>query len=300
MSKRRGAIAIMAIFIFAIISLLAFVIFSRLEDNFLLIGTEKDEKQSSYYTESLAYLAKEGVKKDDLIKIIKHRGELDLSLPTFDGIKAEKAHLSPVKEAGAYTAVELEVASTYRRIRTVAKLRFKGVNPVFEQEDGVISVKEMKELGVYEPWQKILADDFSVTPPMGTTRWTTDRTMTLKREGRNFFQAFEDETQAPLSPIGTQLRWEVCAPVNVEEPLDMNGVLWLKEGAHIRGTIHLRGVLICEEGSVVDGEIIVDGLIIGDKSGSTRVNFQPRPVEETFCFFDEFIQPNHYRMKKLY
>ena len=63
MSRRRGAIALMAVFIFAVISLLSLVIFSRIEDNLLLLGAEKDEKQASYYAESLAYLANEGVSK---------------------------------------------------------------------------------------------------------------------------------------------------------------------------------------------------------------------------------------------
>ena len=49
MSRRRGAIALMAVFLFAVISLLSLVIFSRIEDNLLLLGAEKDEKHASYY-----------------------------------------------------------------------------------------------------------------------------------------------------------------------------------------------------------------------------------------------------------
>lgn len=300
MNKRRGSIALLAIFIFAIISLLALVIFSRLEDNFLLLRTELDEKQSSYNAESLVYLAKEELKKEQIEKVVELRGKFNLPLPPFNGSTVKKAEMSPFIEKESYTQVQLEVQSSYKSIPATAILRFKAVHPIFEQQDGVISTKEMKEQGVYDTWQKTLADSFTKEPKSWVVRWKTDKPSTLKKEGRNFIQVFEDGSQAPLAPIVHQLRWEVASPTVLDAPMDIKGVLWLKKGASIKGDVHLRGVVIREEGSSVEGQMIVDGLLIGEKDEAVHVNFQPRNVEEVFCFFDDFIQPNIFRLKKLY
>ena len=300
MNKRRGSIALLAIFIFAIISLLALVIFSRLEDNFLLLRTELDEKQSSYNAESLVYLAKEELKKEQIEKVVEVRGKFNLSLPAFNGSTVKKAEMSPFIEKESYTQVQLEVQSSYKSIPATAILRFKAVHPIFEQQDGVISTKEMKEQGVYDTWQKTLADSFIKEPKSWIVRWKTDKPSTLKKEGRNFIQVFEDGSQAPLAPIAHQLRWEVASPTVLDAPMDIKGVLWLKKGASIKGDVHLRGVVIREEGSSVEGQMIVDGLLIGEKDEAVHVNFQPRDVEEVFCFFDDFIQPYSFRLKKLY
>lgn len=300
MNKRRGSIALLAIFIFAIISLLALVIFSRLEDNFLLLRTELDEKQSSYNAESLVYLAKEELKKEQIEKVVELRGKFNLSPPAFNGSTVKKAEMSPFIEKESYTQVQLEVQSSYKSIPATAILRFKAVHPIFEQQDGVISTKEMKEQGVYDTWQKTLADSFTKEPKSWVVRWKTDKPSTIKKEGRNFIQIFEDGSQAPLAPIVHELRWEVASPTVLDAPMDIKGVLWLKKGASIKGDVHLRGVVIREEGSSVEGQIIVDGLLIGEKDEAVHVNFQPRNVEEVFCFFDDFIQPNSFRLKKLY
>lgn len=300
MNKRRGSIALLAIFIFAIISLLALVIFSRLEDNFLLLRTELDEKQSSYNAESLVYLAKEELKKEQIEKVVEVRGKFNLLLPAFNGSTVKKAEMSPFIEKESYTQVQLEVQSSYKSIPATAILRFKAVHPIFEQQDGVISTKEMKEQGVYDTWQKTLADSFIKEPKSWIVRWKTDKPSTLKKEGRNFIQVFEDGSQAPLAPIAHELRWEVASPTVLDAPMDIKGVLWLKKGASIKGDVHLRGVVIREEGSSVEGQMIVDGLLIGEKDEAVHVNFQPRNVEEVFCFFDDFIQPNSFRLKKLY
>lgn len=300
MTKRRGSIALLAIFIFAIISLLALVIFSRLEDNFLLLRTELDEKQSSYNSESLVYLAKEDLKKEQIVNVVEHRGKFDLPAPAFNGSTVEKAEMSPFIEKGSYTQVQLEVQSSYKSIPTKAILRFNGVHPIFEQEDGVISTKELKEQGVYDKWQKALADSFSKESKSRASLWMTDKPSTIKKEGNNFIQVSEDGTQAPLAPMGLQLRWEVASPAVLDVPMDIKGVLWLKRGASIKGDVHVRGVVIREAGSSVEGRMIVDGLLIGDKDEAVHVNYQPRPVEEVFCFFDDFIQPHDFRLKKLY
>lgn len=300
MTKRRGSIALLAIFIFAIISLLALVIFSRLEDNFLLLRTELDEKQSSYNSESLVYLAKEDLKKEQIVNVVEHRGKFDLPVPAFNGSTVEKAEMSPFIEKGSYTQVQLEVQSSYKSIPTKAILRFKGVHPIFEQEDGVISTKELKEQGVYDKWQKALGDSFSKESKSRASLWMTDMPSTIKKEGKNFIQEFADGSQVPLAPMGLKLRWEVASPAVLDVPMDIKGVLWLKKGAGIEGDVHVRGVVIREEGSSVEGRMIVDGLLIGEKDEAIHVNYQPRPVEEVFCFFDDFIQPHDFRLKKLY
>ncbi|WP_077075277.1 polymer-forming cytoskeletal protein [Aedoeadaptatus urinae] len=300
MTKRRGSIALLAIFIFAIISLLALVIFSRLEDNFLLLRTELDEKQSSYNSESLVYLAKEELKKEQIVNVVEHRVKLDLPAPAFNSSTVKKAEMSPFVEKGSYTRVQLEVQSSYKSIPSKAILRFKGVNPIFEQPDGVISTKEMKERGVYDTWQKTLADSFLKETKNWASRWKTDKPSTLKKEGNNFIQVLEDGSRATLAPVALQLRWEVASPVVLDVPMDIKGVLWLKKGASIKGDIHVRGVVIREEGASVEGQMIVDGLLIGEKDDAIHVNFQPRNVEEVFCFFDDFIQSNSFRLKKLY
>lgn len=300
MTKRRGSIALLAIFIFAIISLLALVIFSRLEDNFLLLRTELDEKQSSYNSESLVYLAEEELKRDQIEKVVEVRGKFNLPAPDFNSGTVKKAEIFPFIEKGSYTQVQIEVQSSYKEIPSTAVLRFKAVHPIFEQEDGVISTKEMKERGVYDTWQKTLADSFVKEPKSWVVRWKTDKPSTLKKEGRNFIQVFEDESQAPLAPIVQQLRWEVASPVVLEAPMDIKGVLWLKKGASIKGDVHVRGVVIREEGASVEGQMIVDGLLIGEKDEAVHVNYQPRNVEEVFCFFDDFIQPHDFRLKKHY
>lgn len=300
MTKRRGSIALLAIFIFAIISLLALVIFSRLEDNFLLLHTELDEKQSSYNSESLVYLAEEKLKKEQIEKVVEVRGKFNLPAPAFNGSIVKKAEMSPFIEKGSYTQVQIEVQSSHKSIPSTAVLRFKAVHPIFEQEDGVISTQVMKEQGVYDTWQKTLADSFLKEPKSWVVRWTTDKPSTLKKEGRNFIQAFEDGSQAPLAPILYQLRWEVASPTVLGAPMDIKGVLWLKKGASIKGDVHVRGVVIREEGSSVEGQMIVDGLLIGEKDDAVHVNYQPRLVEEVFCFFDDFIQPHGFRLKKHY
>lgn len=300
MTKRRGSIALLAIFIFAIISLLALVIFSRLEDNFLLLRTELDEKQSSYNSESLVYLTKEELKKEQIANVVENRVKLDLPAPSFNDSTVKKAEMTPYIEKGSYTRVQLEVQSSYKSIPSKAILRFKGVNPIFEQPDGVISTKEMKERGVYETWQKTLADSFLKETKNWASRWKTDKPSTLKKEGNNFIQVLEDGSRATLAPVALQLRWEVASPVVLDVPMDIKGVLWLKKGASIKGDIHVRGVVIREEGASVEGQMIVDGLLIGEKDDAIHVNFQPRNVEEVFCFFDDFIQSNSFRLKKLY
>lgn len=300
MTKRRGSIALLAIFIFAIISLLALVIFSRLEDNFLLLRTELDEKQSSYNSESLVYLAKENLKKEQIINVVEHRGKFDLPAPVFNDSTVKKAEMSPFIEKGSYTQVQLEVQSSYKSIPTKAILRFQGVHPIFEQEDGVISTKEMKEQGVYDKWQKTLADSFSKESKSRVSRCKTDKSSIIKKEGNNFIQEFADGSRAPLVPIGIQLRWEVASPTVLDVPMDIKGVLWLKKGASIKGDVHVRGVVIREEGASLEGKMIVDGLLIGEKDDAIHVNYQPRAVEEVFCFFDDFIQPHDFRLKKLY
>lgn len=300
MTKRRGSIALLAIFIFAIISLLALVIFSRLEDSFLLLRTELDEKQSSYNSESLVYLAKEDLKKEQIVNVVEHRGKFDLPAPAFNDSTVKKAEMSPFVEKGSYTQVQLEVQSSYKSIPTKAILRFKAVHPIFEQEDGVISTKEMKEQGVYDKWQKTLADSFSKESKSRASLWMTDKPSTIKKEGNNFIQEFADGSRVPLVPIGIQLRWEVASPAVLDVPMDIKGVLWLKKGASIKGDVHVRGVVIREEGSSVEGRMIVDGLLIGEKDDAIHVNYQPRAVEEVFCFFDDFIQPHDFRLKKLY
>lgn len=300
MTKRRGSIALLAIFIFAIISLLALVIFSRLEDNFLLLRTELDEKQSSYNSESLAYLAEEELKREQIEKVVEVRGKFNLPVPDFNSGTVKKAEMSPFIEKGSYTQVQLEVQSSYKEIPATAVLRFKAVHPIFEQEDGVISTQEMKERGVYDTWQKTLADSFVKEPKSWVVRWKTDKPSTLKKEDRNFIQVFEDGSQAPLAPVVQQLRWEVASPVVLDAPMDIKGVLWLKKGASIKGDIHVRGVVIREEGASVEGQMIVDGLLIGEKDEAVHVNYQPRNVEEVFCFFDDFIQPHDFRLKKHY
>ena len=300
MTKRRGSIALLAIFIFAIISLLALVIFSRLEDNFLLLRTELDEKQSSYNSESLVYLTKEELKKEQIANVVENRVKLDLPAPSFNDSTMKKAKMTPYIEKGSYTRVQLEVQSSYKSIPSKAILRFKGVNPIFEQPDGVISTKEMKERGVYDTWQKTLADSFLKETKNWASRWKTDKPSTLKKEGNNFIQVLEDGSRATLAPVALQLRWEVASPVVLDVPMDIKGVLWLKKGASIKGDIHVRGVVIREEGASVEGQMIVDGLLIGEKDDAIHVNFQPRNVEEVFCFFDDFIQSNSFRLKKLY
>lgn len=300
MNKRRGSIALLAIFIFAIISLLALVIFSRLEDNFLLLRTELDEKQSSYNSESLIFLAKEKLKKDDIVKVVEKQGKFDLPASEFNGSSGKKPELSPFIEKGSYTQVQLQVQSSYKKIPSKAILRFKGVNPIFEQPDGVLSTKEMKERGVYDKWQKTLSDSFSKETPSWITRWKAEKPSTLKKEGKNFIQEFEDGTREALAPIVLQLRWEVASPVVLDVPMDIKGALWLKKGSSIKGDVHVRGVVIREEGASVEGQMIVDGLLIGEKDEAVHVNFQPRNVEEVFCFFDDFIQSNSFRLKKLY
>lgn len=300
MTKRRGSIALLAIFIFAVISLLALVIFSRLEDNFLLLRTELDEKQSSYNSESLVYLTKEELKKEQISNVVENRAKLDLPAPSFNSSTLKKAEMTPYIEKGSYTRVQLEVQSSYKSIPSKAILRFKGVNPIFEQPDGVISTKEMKERGVYDTWQKTLADSFLKETKNWASRWKTDKPSTLKKEGNNFIQVLEDGSRATLAPVALQLRWEVASPVVLDVPMDIKGVLWLKKGASIKGDIHLRGVVIREEGASVEGQMIVDGLLIGEKDDAIHVNFQPRNVEEVFCFFDDFIQSNSFRLKKLY
>lgn len=300
MNKRRGSIALLAIFIFAVISLLALVIFSRLEDNFLLLRTELDEKQSSYNSESLVYLTKEELKKEQIANVVENRAKLDLPAPSFNDSTVKKAEMTPYIEKGSYTRVQLEVQSSYKSIPSKAILRFKGVNPIFEQPDGVISTKEMKERGVYDTWQKTLADSFLKETKNWASRWKTDKPSTLKKEGNNFIQVLEDGSRATLAPVALQLRWEVASPVVLDVPMDIKGVLWLKKGASIKGDIHVRGVVIREEGASVEGQMIVDGLLIGEKDDAIHVNFQPRNVEEVFCFFDDFIQSNSFRLKKLY
>lgn len=300
MNKRRGSIALLAIFIFAIISLLALVIFSRLEDNFLLLRTELDEKQSSYNSESLVYLAEEKLKREDIVIVVETQGRFDLPDYDFNNSDVKVSELSPFIEKGSYTQVQLKVNSSYKKIPSEAILRFKGVNPIFEQPDGVLSTKEMKERGVYDKWQKTLSDSFSKETPSWITRWKADKPSTLKKEGKNFIQEFADGTREALAPIALQLRWEVASPVVLDVPMDIKGVLWLKKGSSIKGDIHVRGVVIREEGASVEGQMIVDGLLIGEKDEAVHVNFQPRNVEEVFCFFDDFIQSNSFRLKKLY
>ncbi|MDY3118643.1 MAG: polymer-forming cytoskeletal protein [Peptoniphilus sp.] len=300
MSKRRGSIALMAIFIFAIVSLLALVIFSRLEDNLLLLDTEKDEKQSSYYAESLAYLARREIKRAQLESVLSFGREFTLPKPEFENIRAEKVQLVPVREEGRYSAVKLETWCTYKGIHTVAQLYFQGVNPLFDQKDGVLSTEEMREEGVYDRWKIALEEQFVKTPPSNITQRTSDKAVTIRRKGTSYVQVSEEGIEKDFSPVMGTLRWEVAGLVKVEGPMEIRGVLWLKPGAHIEGDVHVEGVLIREAGSAVDGSLVVDGLLMGEKTGSIRANFQPRNVEKVFCFFDEFIKPNDYRLKKLY
>lgn len=300
MTRRRGSIALMAIFIFAIISLLSLVIFSRIEDNLLLIRTEKDEKQASYYAESLAYLANEGINKELIARVVQDGTTEQLPAVSFDDVEDKKPMLLPVMEKGTYTALKLETACTYKGISGKATLKFNGVNPLFNQQDGVLSVEEMKDAGVYDNWQSLLEENFIKPSKDGTRLLHTEGPLHLKQKDGRILQVAPDGTESPFLDNMRNLRWEMAGALETESPLEMVGVLWLKKGASVKGNIHLSGVLIREPGSTVEGQIIVDGLLIGEKNGPIKANFQPRSAELHFCFFDDFIEPSGYRLKKLY
>ena len=300
MSSRRGSIALMAVFIFAVISLLSLVIFSRIEDNLLLLRAEKDEKQASYYAESLAYLAKENLNQKMISDVIYAGAKLNLPAVAMDGARDRSPLLMPINEEGSYTDVKLSTACKYRGIEAKANLLFHAVNPIFTQEDGVLSVEEMKEAGVYEPWQPMLEASFNKPPEPGVHRLNTQEPFHIRQREGKFVQVSEGDREIPILEGRKKLRWEIASFVEAESPLDVNGVLWLKKGSRIKGDVHVKGVLIREPGAAVEGQMVVDGLLIGEKAGPIRANFQPRSVESTFYFFDDFIKPGGYRLKKLY
>lgn len=300
MSRRRGSIALMAVFLFAVISLLSLVIFSRIEDNLLLLGAEKDEKQASYYAESLAYLANEGVSKKRIIDVIQLGGSYHLPAVSMDDVSDEHPRLSCVAEKGSYTAVKLEISCTYKGIGAKANLRFEGVNPLFIQEDGVLSVEEMNNAGVYEAWQPMLAESFAKLPEAGVRSVITREPLHLKQKDGKIVQVMEENQEIPFHENTGKLRWEIESAVETKNPLEVTGVLWLKKGSSLKGDVHVKGVLIREPGATVEGQMVVDGLLIGENTGPIRANFQPRPVEQSFYFFDDFIKPSGYRLKKLY
>lgn len=300
MSRRRGSIAIMAIFIFAVISLLALVIFSRIEDNLLLLRAEKDEKQASYYAESLAYLANEGIDHKMIADVIRSGKICDLPAVSIDEARDVHPRLSSVSEKGSYTALKLETACKVKGISAGAHLCFRGVNPLFIQEDGVLSIEEMKDAGVYERWQSMLVASFLKEPEIGVLPINTQQSLHLRQKDGKLVQINGENEEIPFLENTRNLRWEISNPVKTDSPLDINGVLWLKKGSSITGDVHVKGVLIRDPGAAVEGQMVVDGLLIGEKSGPIRVNFQPRPVERSFYFFDDFIKPTGYRLKKLY
>lgn len=300
MSRRRGSIALMAIFIFAVISLLSLVIFSRIEDNLLLLRAEKDEKQASYYAESLAYLANDGVDKKRITDVIRLQAVRDLPPVEMDGVRDANPRLAPIKEEGHYTALRLSTACTYKGIGGKANLIFHGVNPLFNQEDGVLSVEEMKDAGIYEAWQPKLQASFEKLPETGVLSLKTLAPLHLRQRDGKLVEVSEEDKEMPFLEGTKKLRWEIASGVAIESPLDISGVLWLKKDSSVKGDIHVEGVVIREPGAAVEGQVVVDGLLIGEKAGPIKSNFQPRAVESTFYFFDDFIKPGGYRLKKLY
>ena len=122
----------------------------------------------------------------------------------------------------------------------------------------------------------------------------------MKQKDGKLVQVTEENQEIPFFENTEKLRWEIESAVETKNMLEVSGVLWLKKGSSLKGDVHVKGVLIREPGSAVEGQMVVDGLLIGENTGPIRANFQPRPVEQSFYFFDDFIKPSGYRLKKLY
>lgn len=106
---------------------------------------------------------------------------------------------------------------------------FRRREPLFIQEDGVLSVEEMENAGVYEAWQPMLAENFTKPPEAGVRSVTTQEPLHLKQKDGKLVQVTEENQEIPFHENTGKLRWEIESAVETKNPLEVSGVLWLKK-----------------------------------------------------------------------
>lgn len=294
MNKARGSVSILVIFIFAILSFLLLFLLSRLERGGLLLEAERDGLKSGYAAESMAHLAYRSTDEEVFRQVLLERDAIALNAPSWDGIAGEKAKISPIRTSGAYTRFSLSADCRYRGIYSRAIVTGELVHPLFAQQDGILSADEIETAGLLPAWKEAFRL-WSYAPKDRLPSVVVDRPSEMHYNGGKWI--LTDGADGQIQTEAKQAL-DIRSELSVPDGYSTEGLVFLRSGSVLRGTLYVRGVVIAEADSVVEGKIVCDGLCIGYLPMDTVSNFHPRKAERYLANFPEFLECGNIRTKK--
>lgn len=297
MNKRRASVSLMAVFVFAVVALVATFVFSRIEHRTILDDNERDALESGYCAESLAYLAWSRLDQTDFIKLLGSNETRTLERPAFHEAFVKQVTLMPEREQGAYSTLRLTVTSTYKGIPSTAILKGELVNPIFSRPNGVLKPTQDKTSTIHR-WLKDLEADFSVYKRSGEVIWTVKDGELSYQNGRYLLKEVDGKEQSFIP--AASMRGKIDGKLLLRTPLDMQGIVVIEEGAQIEGVLRIKGVIFAKGPFTLNGSLYCEGLYIGEAENSVHAVFHPRYVERALRYFPGFIAPNKFHMKKVY
>lgn len=323
MKKTQGAISILVLFIFLILSFLVLFLVLSLEQRSLTYSNDYDGLQSSYISESLALATYENLSyEQDIYGQVLREGSFPIEGVSFNGFQPQKASIYKFREETQdLSKFCIDISSEYKNISSRAQLMGNLINPIFNQvEDGILDGEDLKNNGLDRSFFDALYGDFyKSNRNFSGDKILISQPMVAQMKGSNieFFPSIVDGGLDPLNQTGPQA-FSVPRPLNiilyeilevegdlsVRGPANMRGLVIVKNGAKLRieDSFSLEGVFLVEEGGVIEGQIGVNGLLINLTQGPIpgRKIFSPTLLENCLVGFEGLIKPEFLYIKKVF
>lgn len=308
MRKINGGVAIAVLFVFLIVSLVFLWILTLTNKKTIRQDSQSIGMQSSYYAESLGYLAYFQARKDGLFQELYIRDENPLPNPKWK--EAEGSAILRKKELPEeFSNFSLAVNSKYKGIETNVEIQGKLYKEIFQQEDGFLSWEELESApgGTFMK-EKLGGNFYEKNRYIGEKIYTISQKSILTQE-KTYIEVAE-EIQGVDGAIERSFLFRLPAyhrgvllvneELEIPSPGNWSGIVKISSEGIIKGNLTINGILILEKGAQIQGNVECKGLVIGEESFSPWIStkFVPGNVEEMLGNTDFFEEVKILRLKK--
>lgn len=316
MKKTSGGISILVLFVFLIITFILLYLLMTLEQRISINKNMYDGLQSSYYSESVAYLAEEGIDIEKYMELYEN-SKVKLEAITFSDGKTKSIELRREKYGeNNFTNYLIEVEGEYKRIPSRAIIKGSLVDPIFFQEDGLLLESELINSKNYSKIiDSIKTDFFSQNKYINGKIYTINESTCGRRSStlitfspllKMDLEQGDSEEVEPLSTFDLNKNEHNVLIINDEVQfqgdIQFKGLIIVRPGGklNLENSLSIEGVCIVENEGKVGGMLNCKGLCINLSHNLMDLNstYNTENIEKYLYLLDGFVNPNMKYLKK--